>query len=107
MTILSTKVLKILKSVRIYQRERFKISRMQDALTKKDSALAVVTSLKSAVGILTRYRNKCRKRSLYQSLINYYSKAEVMKLLTAKGVLAKVAKVVNDKPDFECMVEGT
>jgi hypothetical protein len=51
MTILSTKVLKILKSVRIYQRERFKISRMQDALTKKDSALAVVTSLKSAVGI--------------------------------------------------------
>jgi chemotaxis protein MotB len=28
-----------------------------------------------------------------------------MKLLT-KGVLAKVAKVVNDKPDFECMVEG-
>jgi chemotaxis protein MotB len=42
---------------------------------------------------------------LYQSLINYYSKAEVMKLLT-KGVLAKVAKVVNDKPDFECMVEG-
>jgi chemotaxis protein MotB len=35
MTILSTKVLKILKSVRIYQRERFKISRMQDALTKK------------------------------------------------------------------------
>jgi chemotaxis protein MotB len=30
-----------------------------------------------------------------------------MKLLTAKGVLAKVAKVVNDKPDFECMVEGT
>jgi chemotaxis protein MotB len=28
-----------------------------------------------------------------------------MKLLTAKGVLAKVAKVVNDKPDFEC-IEG-
>lgn len=24
----------------------------------------------------------------------------------AKTVLAKVAKVVNDKPDFECMVEG-
>jgi chemotaxis protein MotB len=24
----------------------------------------------------------------------------------AKNVLAKVAKVVNDKPDFECMVEG-
>jgi chemotaxis protein MotB len=24
----------------------------------------------------------------------------------SKGVLAKVAKVVNDKPDFECMVEG-
>ena len=24
----------------------------------------------------------------------------------AKSVLAKVAKVVNDKPDFECMVEG-
>jgi chemotaxis protein MotB len=47
MTILSTKVLKILKSVRIYQRERFKINRMQDALTKRDSVtLAVVTSLK-------------------------------------------------------------
>ena len=24
----------------------------------------------------------------------------------AKGVLAKVAKVINSKPDFECMVEG-
>ncbi|WP_246147150.1 OmpA/MotB family protein, partial [Seonamhaeicola marinus] len=24
----------------------------------------------------------------------------------AKDVLAKVAKVVNSKPDFECMVEG-
>jgi chemotaxis protein MotB len=24
----------------------------------------------------------------------------------AKNVLAKVAKVINDKPDFECMVEG-
>jgi hypothetical protein len=52
-------VLKILKSVRIYQRERFKISRMQDAL--KDSVnTAAVTSLKVA-GISRSSQNKCRK----------------------------------------------
>jgi chemotaxis protein MotB len=39
-------------------------------------------------------------------LINYYSRAVVILLLIKQGVLAKVAKVVNDKPDFRCMVEG-
>jgi chemotaxis protein MotB len=42
---------------------------------------------------------------LYQSLINYYKSGSYEVTDKAK-VLAKVAKVVNDKPDFECMVEG-
>jgi chemotaxis protein MotB len=45
MTVLTTKVHKTLKSIRVYQRKDLKITRMQDALTKKDSVtLALVTS---------------------------------------------------------------
>jgi chemotaxis protein MotB len=56
------KVHKTLKSIRVYQRKRFKITRMQDALTKKDSVtLALVTSLKKEQW--PRYWNQCWKRS--------------------------------------------
>jgi chemotaxis protein MotB len=47
MTVLTTKVHKTLKSIESIKEKDFKITRMQDALTKKDSVtLALVTSLK-------------------------------------------------------------
>jgi hypothetical protein len=57
---------------------------------------------------MTQILKSMLKRELYLFLllINYYSRAVVIMLLIKQGVLAKVAKVVNDKPDFECMVEG-
>ncbi len=96
MTILSTKGAEnIEKALESIKEKDLKISRMQDALTKKDSVtLAVVTSLKSAVGISDPDIELLFKTGSYDVTDK------------AKGVLAKVAKVVNDKPDFECMVEG-
>jgi chemotaxis protein MotB len=54
---------------------------MQDALTKKDSVtLAVVTSLKSAVGLNDPdIEINVEKELFYLLLINYYLKAEVTK----------------------------
>ncbi|MEC5166525.1 chemotaxis protein MotB [Flavobacterium sp. PL11] len=111
MTILTAKgaqnVEKALESIR---EKDLKISRMQDALTKKDSVtLAVVTSLKRAVGmsdpdIEINVEKGVVFISIADKLLFKTGSYDVSD--KAKGVLAKVAKVVNDKPDFECMVEG-
>lgn len=83
---------------------------MQDALTRKDSVtLAVVTSLKSAVGlsdpdIEINVEKGVVFISIADKLLFKSGSYEVSD--KAKSVLAKVAKVINDKPDFECMVEG-
>jgi chemotaxis protein MotB len=97
MTTLSTKgAQNIEKALETIKEKDLKISRMQDALTKKDSVtLALVTSLKSSVGISDSIADKL----LFKSGSYIVSDK-------AKAVLAKVAKVVNDKPTFECMVEG-
>lgn len=111
MTILSTKGAEnIEKALESIKEKDLKISRMQDALTKKDSVtLAVVTSLKSAVGISDpdieiNVEKGVVFISIADKLLFKTGSYEVTE--RAKGVLAKVAKVVNDKPDFECMVEG-
>ena len=111
MTILSTKGAEnIEKALESIKEKDLKISRMQDALTKKDSVtLAVVTSLKSAVGISDpdieiNVEKGVVFISIADKLLFKTGSYEVTE--KAKGVLAKVAKVVNDKPDFECMVEG-
>lgn len=111
MTILSTKgAQNIEKALESIKEKDLKISRMQDALTKKDSVtLAVVTSLKSAVGISDpdieiNVEKGVVFISIADKLLFKTGSYEVSD--KAKGVLAKVAKVVNDKPDFECMVEG-
>jgi chemotaxis protein MotB len=111
MTVLSTKgaenIEKALESIR---EKDLKISRMQDALTKKDSVtLAVVTSLKSAVGISDPdIEINVEKGVVFISIADklLFKTGSYDVTDKAKGVLAKVAKVVNDKPDFECMVEG-
>ena len=111
MTILSTKGAEnIEKALESIKEKDLKISRMQDALTKKDSVtLAVVTSLKSAVGISDPdIEINVEKGVVFISIADklLFKSGSYEVTDKAKGVLAKVAKVVNDKPDFECMVEG-
>lgn len=111
MAVLSSKgAQNIEKALESIKEKDLKIGRMQDALTKKDSVtLAVVTSLKSAVGlsdpdIEINVEKGVVFISIADKLLFKTGSYEVSD--KAKGVLAKVAKVVNDKPDFECMVEG-
>lgn len=111
MTVLTTKgAQNIEKALESIKEKDLKISRMQDALTKKDSVtLAVVTSLKSAVGISDPdIEINVEKGVVFISIADklLFKSGSYEVTDKAKGVLAKVAKVVNDKPDFECMVEG-
>jgi chemotaxis protein MotB len=111
MAVLSTKgaqnIEKALESIR---EKDLKISRMQDALTKKDSVtLAVVTSLKSAVGLSDPdIEINVEKGVVFISIADklLFKSGSYDVTDKAKAVLAKVAKVINDKPEFECMVEG-
>ena len=111
MTILSTKgAQNIEKALESIKEKDLKISRMQDALTKKDSVtLALVTSLKSSVGISDPdIEINVEKGVVFISIADklLFKSGSYEVTERAKMVLAKVAKVVNDKPDFECMVEG-
>lgn len=98
------------KSLESMKEKDLKITRLQDALTKKDSVtLALVSSLKREVGI-----NDPDIQINVEKGVVFISIADKMLFKTgsyevsdrAREVLAKVAKVVNSKPDFECMVEG-
>lgn len=111
MAILSTKgAQNIEKALESIKEKDLKISRMQDALTKKDSVtLAVVTSLKSAVGLSDPdIEINVEKGVVFISIADklLFKSGSYEVTDRAKGVLAKVAKVINDKPDFECMIEG-
>ncbi len=87
-----------------------KITRLQDALNKKDSVtLALVTSLKREVGINDPdIEVNVEKGVVFISIADklLFNSGSYVVNSQAKDVLAKVAKVVNDKPEFECMVEG-
>ena len=98
------------KSLESMREKDIKISRLQDALTKKDSVtLALVSSLKKEVG----FDDPDIQINVEKGVV-FISIADKMLFKTgsyevsdkARAVLAKVAKVVNSKPDFECMVEG-
>jgi len=111
MAILSTKGAEnIEKALESIKEKDLKITRMQDALTKKDSVtLAVVTSLKASVGISDPdIEINVEKGVVFISIADklLFKSGSYDVTDKAKGVLAKVAKVVNDKPTFECMVEG-
>jgi len=98
------------KSLESLKEKDLKITRLQDALTKKDSVtLALVTSLKREVGmddpdININVEKGVVMISIADNLLFKSGSFEVN--AKAKNVLAKVAKVINSKPDFECMVEG-
>jgi chemotaxis protein MotB len=111
MSVLSAKGAENLeKSLESLKEKDLKITRLQDALTKKDSVtLALVTSLKREVGIDDPDININVEKgvvmiSIADNLLFKSGSFEVN--AKAKNVLAKVAKVINGKPDFECMVEG-
>ena len=111
MTVLSTKgAQNIEKALETIKEKDLKISRMQDALTKKDSVtLALVTSLKSSVGISDPdIEINVEKGVVFISIADklLFKSGSYNVSDRAKEVLAKVAKVINDKPTFECMVEG-
>uniref|UniRef100_UPI004049C698 OmpA/MotB family protein n=1 Tax=Flavobacterium sp. TaxID=239 RepID=UPI004049C698 len=98
------------KSLESLKEKDLKISRLQDALTKKDSVtLALVTSLKKDVGLNDPDININVEKgvimiSIADNLLFKSGSYDVSD--KAKSVLAKVAKVINSKPDFECMVES-
>ena len=111
MTTLSTKGAEnIEKALESIKEKDLKISRMQDALTKKDSVtLALVTSLKSSVGISDPdIEVNVEKGVVFISIADklMFKSGSYIVSDRAKEILGKVAKVVNDKPTFECMVEG-
>jgi chemotaxis protein MotB len=111
MTMLTSKgAQNIEKALETIKEKDLKITRMQDALTKKDSVtLALVTSLKSSVGISDPdIEINVEKGVVFISIADklLFKSGSYIVSDKAKEVLAKVAKVVKDKPTFECMVEG-
>ncbi|CAH8282116.1 chemotaxis protein MotB [Mariniflexile fucanivorans] len=111
LTVLSSKgASNIEKTLESIKEKDMKITRLQDALTKKDSiTLAVVTSLKREVGINDPdIEINVEKGVVFISIADklLFQSGSYNVTSRAKEVLAKVAKVVNSKPDFECMVEG-
>jgi len=98
------------KSLESLKEKDLKISRLQDALTKKDSVtLALVTSLKREVGVNDPdIEVNVEKGVVYISLSDkvLFQTGSYQISGRANEILAKVAKVINGKPDFEAMVEG-
>ena len=98
------------KSLESMKEKDLKITRLQDAITKKDSVtLALVTSLKREVGIDDPdIEINVEKGVVYISLADklLFKSGSYEVTTRANEILAKVATVVNGKPDFECMVEG-
>ncbi|OYU78999.1 MAG: hypothetical protein CFE23_16090 [Flavobacterium sp. BFFFF1] len=98
------------KALETIKEKDLKITRMQDALTKKDSVtLALVTSLKREVGISDPdIEVNVEKGVVFISIADklLFKSGSYVVSDRAKEILGKVAKVINSKPDFECMVEG-
>jgi len=111
MTVLTTKGASNLeKSLESLKEKDLKISRLQDALTKKDSVtLALVTSLKKEVGLNDEdIEINVEKSVVFISLSDklLFKSGSYNITSRAKEILAKVATVINGKPNFEAMVEG-
>ena len=112
LTTLSTKGAENLeKSLESMKEKDIRIQRMQDAVTKKDSVtLALVTSLKGVLGNMSDedIEINVEKGVVYVSISDklLFRSGSYTVTNRAKTVWGKVAKVVNDKPEIEFMVEG-
>ena len=98
------------KSLESMKEKDLKITRLQDAVNKKDSVtLAIVTSLKKEIGINDPdIEVNVEKGVVFISLSDklLFKSGSYIVTERAKEILGKVATVVNGKPDFECLVEG-
>ncbi len=99
------------KSLESLQEKDLTIRKLQDAITRRDSVnLALVQSLKGVLGNLNDedIQISVEKGVVFVSISDklLFSSGSYTVTAAAKEVLGKVAKVVNNKPDFEFMVEG-
>lgn len=99
------------KSLESIREKDLQIRNLRDAITKRDSVtLALVTSFKSSLGDLNDQdiEINVEKGVVYIAISDklLFGSGSYQVTDRAKAVLAKVAKVVNDKPDIEIMVEG-
>jgi len=99
------------KSLESLQEKDLTIRKLQDAITRRDSVnLSLVQSLKGVLGNLddSDIEISVEKGVVFVSISDklLFSSGSYNVTAAAKEVLGKVAKVVNNKPDFEFMVEG-
>jgi len=98
------------KSLENIQEKDLRIKSLSEALTRKDSVtIALVTSLKGAVGMNDEdIEINVEKGVVFVSISDkFLFKSGSYDINSrAKEVLAKVAKVVEAKPDLEVMIEG-
>ncbi|WP_340073639.1 flagellar motor protein MotB [Leptobacterium sp. I13] len=99
------------KSLESLREKDLTIRKLRDAVTRRDSVnLALVQSLKGVLGNLDDedIEISVEKGVVYVSISDklLFSSGSYNVTAKAKEVLGKVAKVVNNKPDFEFMVEG-
>ncbi len=99
------------KSLESLKEKDLTIRKLQDAITRRDSVnLALVQSLKGVLGNLDDedIQISVEKGVVFVSISDklLFSSGSYNVTNRAKEILGKVAKVVNNKPDFEFMVEG-
>lgn len=99
------------KSLESLKEKDLTIRKLNDAITRRDSVnLALVQSLKGVLGNLDDedIEISVEKGVVFVSISDklLFSSGSYNVTSRAKEVLGKVAKVVNNKPDFEFMVEG-
>jgi len=99
------------KSLESLQEKDLTIRKLQDAITRRDSVnLSLVQSLKGVLGNLDDedIEISVEKGVVFVSISDklLFSSGSYNITNKAKDVLGKVAQVVNNKPDFEFMVEG-
>jgi chemotaxis protein MotB len=110
-TLSAQEAINLEKSLERIKEKDLQIRRLQDALDKQDSiTLALVVSLKSSLGNLndTDVVVNVEKSVVFISLSDkmLFKSGSTEISANAKNVLAKVATVVNDKPEMEVLVEG-
>jgi len=99
------------KSLESIKEKDLTIRKLQDAVTRRDSvSLALVQSLKGVLGNLDDedIEISVEKGVVFVSISDklLFRSGSYNITNEAKKVLGKVAKVVNNKPDFEFLVEG-
>lgn len=99
------------KSLESLQEKDLTIRKLQDAITRRDSVnLSLVQSLKGVLGNLDDedIQISVEKGVVFVSISDklLFSSGSYNVTSKAKEILGKVAQVVNNKPDFEFMVEG-